>query len=67
MCRRREDDLDDMPEWESDSVDNGKVLTFKNQLFQTAYHTFRHTPDKMPPEKYDAFCEQHVSIHSLLI
>jgi len=30
-------------------------------LFHTAYHTFRHTPDKMLLEKYDAFCEQHVS------
>jgi len=56
-----EDDLNDMPEWESGYVDYGKVITFKNQLFHTAYHTFRHTPDKMLLEKYDAFCEQHVS------
>ena len=56
-----EDDLNNMPEWESGYVDYGKVITFKNQLFHTAYQTFRHTPDKMLLEKYDAFCEQHVS------
>lgn len=53
------EDLADMPEWDPTKVDYGAVLTFKTKIFHKAYNGFRHTPNKMLLEEYEAFCEKH--------
>ena len=54
----KEEDLDEMPEWDPVKVDYGPAITYKNELLKKAFHTFHHTPDKTMLEEFDIFCEQ---------
>lgn len=53
------EDLMDMPQWDPVKVDYGAVQSFKNQLFQKAFHTFHHTPNKFLLEAFDDFCSEN--------
>ena len=50
-----EKDLSDMPIWDPRKVEYGKVIAFKTELYHKAYKSFRHTPNKMLLEEFDAF------------
>lgn len=54
-----ENDLKDIPDFNPDKADYGKVLTYKTKLFQKALENFHHTADKNLLEEYDAFCENN--------
>ena len=50
-----EEDLEDMPQWDPRKVEYGKVISFKTALYQKAYASFCHTPNKMLLEEFDDF------------
>lgn len=54
-------DIGELPNWKDPrKVDYSEVLKYKNRLYQLAYQTFRHTPNKMLLEEYDDFCTANV-------
>ncbi len=54
-------DCQDMPEWNPRKTDYGAVITYKTRLFQIAFETFHHTPDKTLLEEFEAFCQNESS------
>lgn len=54
------DDIGNIPKWNDPrKADYSLALEYKNRLYQLAYHTFHHTPNKMLLEEYDDFCVSH--------
>ena len=53
------EDLKDLPDTDSETVDYGTVIPWKNELLRKAYEKFCHTADKMLLEEYDSFCREN--------
>lgn len=54
-----EKDLTSCPVTDTDRVDYGTIIPWKNVILKKAYENYRHTSDKMLLEEYDSFYENN--------
>ncbi len=53
------EDLEEIPDFEPDSVDYGKVLKYKTGLFTKAYENFQNSATSNQKDCYKNFCERN--------
>ena len=53
------DDLDEVPEWDTNCVDYGTLIPYKTGLLKKAYARFQHTPIILLLDEFRAFCKEN--------